>query len=138
MTQRAACIDGSTREHPDFAPYLPLPLTRRPLSREVGSTAACVEANACRLPHDEQHYRPTYAGRLIHADIAEPFVRTLHHGYQYALVLVNDHTHVSSPYILCVKNQKHLRTSVLHLCIHGTREETRSTPDAHRRYSPQQ
>eukprot|EP00965_Chrysotila_dentata_P023502 779001-Pleurochrysis_carterae.AAC.1 len=40
---------------------------------------ACVEANACRLPHDGQHYRPTYAGRLIHADIAGPFVRTLHH-----------------------------------------------------------
>eukprot|EP00965_Chrysotila_dentata_P177749 5871405-Pleurochrysis_carterae.AAC.1 len=34
---------------------------------------ACVEANATRQPHDTQRYKPSHAGRLIHADIAGPF-----------------------------------------------------------------
>eukprot|EP00965_Chrysotila_dentata_P017181 570327-Pleurochrysis_carterae.AAC.1 len=54
--------------------------------------AACTEANATRHPHSSAHYKPSHAGRLIHADIAGPFVRTQHTGYQYLLVLVDDHT----------------------------------------------
>eukprot|EP00965_Chrysotila_dentata_P166129 5485454-Pleurochrysis_carterae.AAC.1 len=53
---------------------------------------ACTEANATRHSHNMVHYKPTHAGRLIHADIAGPFVRTQHTGYQYLLVLVDDHT----------------------------------------------
>eukprot|EP00965_Chrysotila_dentata_P140517 4646012-Pleurochrysis_carterae.AAC.1 len=54
--------------------------------------AACTTANATRHAHDSTLYQPSYAGRLIHADIAGPFVRTHHTGYQYLLVLVDDHT----------------------------------------------
>eukprot|EP00965_Chrysotila_dentata_P026266 871259-Pleurochrysis_carterae.AAC.1 len=53
---------------------------------------ACLEANATRLPHDSNRYKPSHAGRLVHADIAGPFIRTMHGGYQYALILVDDHT----------------------------------------------
>eukprot|EP00965_Chrysotila_dentata_P018229 606568-Pleurochrysis_carterae.AAC.1 len=55
--------------------------------------AACTEAKATRHPHNTTHYKPfSHAGRLIHADIAGPSVRTQHTGFQYLLVLVDDHT----------------------------------------------
>eukprot|EP00965_Chrysotila_dentata_P045536 1512597-Pleurochrysis_carterae.AAC.1 len=54
--------------------------------------AASTTANATRHVHDSTLYKPSYAGRLIHADNAGPFVRTHHTGYQYLLVLVDDHT----------------------------------------------
>eukprot|EP00965_Chrysotila_dentata_P206881 6183798-Pleurochrysis_carterae.AAC.1 len=53
---------------------------------------ACTEANATRHPHDSTLYKASYPGRLIHADIAGPFVRTQFTGFQYVLVLVDDHT----------------------------------------------
>eukprot|EP00965_Chrysotila_dentata_P140819 4655367-Pleurochrysis_carterae.AAC.2 len=31
---------------------------------------ACTEANATRLLHDSNRYKPSHAGRLVHADIA--------------------------------------------------------------------
>eukprot|EP00965_Chrysotila_dentata_P094475 3123254-Pleurochrysis_carterae.AAC.1 len=34
---------------------------------------ACTEANATRHAHNTVQYKPTHAGRLIHADIAGPF-----------------------------------------------------------------
>eukprot|EP00965_Chrysotila_dentata_P069882 2308372-Pleurochrysis_carterae.AAC.3 len=37
---------------------------------------ACIEANATRLPHTSVYYKPSYAGRLTHADIAGPFLRS--------------------------------------------------------------
>eukprot|EP00965_Chrysotila_dentata_P081591 2694130-Pleurochrysis_carterae.AAC.1 len=57
---------------------------------------ACTEANATRHPHTAQLYRESYPGRLIHADIAGPFLRTHAGGHQYALVLVDDHTRFKS------------------------------------------
>eukprot|EP00965_Chrysotila_dentata_P166701 5504811-Pleurochrysis_carterae.AAC.2 len=42
---------------------------------------ACTEANATLHTLNTVHYKPTHAGRLIHADIAGPFVRTQHTGY---------------------------------------------------------
>eukprot|EP00965_Chrysotila_dentata_P100084 3306933-Pleurochrysis_carterae.AAC.2 len=54
--------------------------------------AACTEANATYHPHNTTHCKPSHAGRLIHADIAGPFVRTQHTGFQYLLILVDDHT----------------------------------------------
>lgn len=33
----------------------------------------CAAANATRLPHSGDTYKPTYAGRLIHGDLAGPF-----------------------------------------------------------------
>eukprot|EP00965_Chrysotila_dentata_P072081 2381361-Pleurochrysis_carterae.AAC.1 len=50
--------------------------------------SACAEANATRHAHDHTQYKPSFAGRIIHADIAGPFVRTHHAGFQYLLVLV--------------------------------------------------
>eukprot|EP00965_Chrysotila_dentata_P091563 3023477-Pleurochrysis_carterae.AAC.1 len=43
---------------------------------------ACFKANSTRLPHTHELYKPSYAGRLLHADIAGPFVRTRHGGFQ--------------------------------------------------------
>eukprot|EP00965_Chrysotila_dentata_P045965 1527440-Pleurochrysis_carterae.AAC.1 len=62
--------------------------------------AACTTANATRHTHDSNLYQPSYAGRLIHADIAGPFVRTHHTGYQYLLVLVDDHTRFKAVHFL--------------------------------------
>eukprot|EP00965_Chrysotila_dentata_P261150 6214155-Pleurochrysis_carterae.AAC.2 len=53
--------------------------------------SACTEANATRHVHDNAQYKPTFDVRVIHADIAGPFVRTHHTGHQYLLVLVDDH-----------------------------------------------
>eukprot|EP00965_Chrysotila_dentata_P077510 2558482-Pleurochrysis_carterae.AAC.1 len=41
------------------------------------SCSACVEANATRHPHSAERYAPTYPGRLIHVDIAGPFVESI-------------------------------------------------------------
>eukprot|EP00965_Chrysotila_dentata_P138100 4568236-Pleurochrysis_carterae.AAC.1 len=54
--------------------------------------SACLEANAARQPHPGEHYTPTYPGRLIHIDIAGPFVESVDGARKYALVLVDDHT----------------------------------------------
>eukprot|EP00965_Chrysotila_dentata_P084131 2777303-Pleurochrysis_carterae.AAC.1 len=53
---------------------------------------ACTEAHATRHPHNTPRYKPSYAGRLIHADIAGPFLPSQRGHFQYALILVDDHT----------------------------------------------
>ena len=60
----------------------------------------CHEANATRLPHSSDSYRPTHAGRLIHADIVGPFRRSSAGHFQYALVLIDDHTRFKFIYFL--------------------------------------
>eukprot|EP00965_Chrysotila_dentata_P258600 6213281-Pleurochrysis_carterae.AAC.1 len=45
--------------------------------------SACTEANATRHVQDFVQYKPSFAGLLIHADIAGPFVRTHHTGFRY-------------------------------------------------------
>ena len=54
--------------------------------------SGCMTANATKLPHPGDRYSPTYPGRLIHADIAGPFIPTAHGHYRYVLVLVDDHS----------------------------------------------
>eukprot|EP00965_Chrysotila_dentata_P081691 2697026-Pleurochrysis_carterae.AAC.1 len=66
---------------------------------------ACTEANATRLPHTSQLYKSFYPGRLIHADIAGLFLRSHSNAYQYALVLVDDHTRFKSVYLLRRKSE---------------------------------
>eukprot|EP00965_Chrysotila_dentata_P127430 4213776-Pleurochrysis_carterae.AAC.1 len=66
---------------------------------------ACVEANATRLPHDSHRYKASHPGRLIHTDIAGPFVRTMHGGFQYALILVDDHTRFKSVHFMRNKSE---------------------------------
>ena len=53
----------------------------------------CTEANAQRLPHNSDGvYRSSYPGRLVHGDIVGPFKTSAIGSFQYALVLVDDHT----------------------------------------------
>eukprot|EP00965_Chrysotila_dentata_P155100 5125205-Pleurochrysis_carterae.AAC.2 len=50
-----------------------------PSSLANGSFAgcnACTESNATRLPQTSHLYKETYPGRLIHADIAGPCLRS--------------------------------------------------------------
>eukprot|EP00965_Chrysotila_dentata_P030409 1012329-Pleurochrysis_carterae.AAC.1 len=67
--------------------------------------AACTEANATRHAHTATLYKPSFPSRLIHADIAGPFVRTQHAGFQYLLVLVDDHTRFKSVHFLKNKSE---------------------------------
>eukprot|EP00965_Chrysotila_dentata_P019084 636036-Pleurochrysis_carterae.AAC.1 len=67
--------------------------------------AACTEANATRYAHTTPLYKSSYPGRLVHADIAGPFVRTQHAGFQYLLVLVDDHTRFKSVLFLKTKGE---------------------------------
>ena len=61
----------------------------------------CHEANATRLPHSSTDaYQPTHAGRLVHADIVGPFRRSDSGHYQYAIVLIDDHTRFKFAYFL--------------------------------------
>ena len=52
----------------------------------------CVTANATRHPHKATRYVESTPGRLVHADIAGPFLKSAKGHYQYLLVLVDDHT----------------------------------------------
>eukprot|EP00965_Chrysotila_dentata_P127675 4221864-Pleurochrysis_carterae.AAC.1 len=72
--------------------------------------AACTEANASRLAHNTVPYKPSYPGRLIHADIAGPSVRTQNTGYKYLLVLIDDQTRFKAIHFL--KNKEVLNTSM--------------------------
>ena len=61
------------------------------LSRaKVGSCPHCVVANATKHPHKEVRYQESTPGRLIHADIAGPFLASAVGHFKYLLVLVDD------------------------------------------------
>ena len=63
------------------------------LSRaKVGSCPHCVTANASHHPHKADKYEESAPGRLIHADIAGPFVKSAVGHNEYLLVLVDDHS----------------------------------------------
>ena len=70
----------------------------------VHSCEACFEANATRLPHKGNLYKPSRVGRLVHADIVGPFKRTMIGSYQYMLVLVDDHSRFISVRMLAHKS----------------------------------
>eukprot|EP00965_Chrysotila_dentata_P042181 1399473-Pleurochrysis_carterae.AAC.1 len=58
------------------------------LAKAASSTCgACAEANATRLPHGSDLYTPSHPGRLVHVDIAGPFVPSQDGGKRYALVM---------------------------------------------------
>eukprot|EP00965_Chrysotila_dentata_P139572 4614540-Pleurochrysis_carterae.AAC.3 len=54
--------------------------------------ASCAEANSTRLPHNTDLYTPSHPGRLIHVDLAGPFLPSVDGGHRYALIIVDDHT----------------------------------------------
>ena len=63
------------------------------LSRaKVGSCPHCVTANATLHSHRADRYEESTPGRLIHADIAGPFIKSAVNHYEYLLVLVDDHS----------------------------------------------
>ena len=64
----------------------------------------CVTANGHRLAHSSTQYHSSHAGRLVHADIAGPFKRSWLGGFQYALVLTDDHTRFKFIYFLQAKS----------------------------------
>eukprot|EP00965_Chrysotila_dentata_P229251 6197080-Pleurochrysis_carterae.AAC.1 len=66
---------------------------------------ACTEAHDTRHPHNTPRYKPSYAGRLIHADIAGPFLPSQRGNFQYALILVDDHTRFKSVHLLRHKSE---------------------------------
>ena len=43
-----------------------------------GTCSACLEANSVHLRHPGTSYAPSYPGRLLHSDIAGPFVTSAH------------------------------------------------------------
>ena len=52
----------------------------------------CVTANAAHTSHSSSRYVESAPGRLVHADIAGPFVNSVRGHYNYLLVIVDDHT----------------------------------------------
>ena len=88
-----------------------LPSLSRHVPRGVASAHGatcphCVEANAKREAHSSSNvYKPSYAGRLIHADIVGPFKMSAIGRYRYALVLVDDHTRYKFVHFLKAKSE---------------------------------
>ena len=78
------------------------------------SCADCTQANATRLPHTSSLYEPSYPGRLIHSDIAGPFLPSSHGSFRYSLVLVDDHSRFKAVYFMRNKSEagKHIRAFV--------------------------
>lgn len=76
------------RKLPDFCHDAPDALRRT----RHAPCSACTEANATHLHHKSDQYAESYPGRLIHADIAGPFINSRIGHYKYLLVLVDDHS----------------------------------------------
>eukprot|EP00965_Chrysotila_dentata_P137302 4541498-Pleurochrysis_carterae.AAC.1 len=82
------------RRLPEITADAPISLA----SGRLDGCSACSEANAHKLSHKSELYRPSHAGRLIHADIAGPFTRSRHGGYKYLLVFIDDHSRYKAAY----------------------------------------
>ena len=61
-------------------------------SADISSCEHCTIANATHVPHKGQRYKSSHVGRLVHGDIVGPFKRSHDRGYQYMLVLIDDHS----------------------------------------------
>ena len=66
----------------------------------------CMEANATRQSHSSPPvYKPSYVGRLIHADIVGPFRISIVGHFKYVLVLTDDHSRFKSVYFMKKKSE---------------------------------
>jgi hypothetical protein len=74
-------------------------------SGKAHSCTHCKTANATHLSHNGSAYKPSYPGRLVHADIAGPFRRSVHGQHQYFLILIDDHTRWKEVYFLKKKSE---------------------------------
>ena len=95
------------------------------LSQHSGSHCVhCLTANATHSSHSSNDvYRPSYAGRLVHADIVGPFKQSAIGSFKYALVLVDDHTRHKFVYFLRRKSEalRRVRSFVADLNSHLNR-----------------
>jgi transposase InsO family protein len=101
MHRRLHAGDARLRTLPEMTSDAPASLR----GAKQGPCAACTTANATHLPHSSAHYIPTHVGRLIHADIAGPFVSSLSGSHQYVLVFVDDHSRFKAVYFLKNRSQ---------------------------------
>ena len=101
------------------------------LSRLAGAPCPhCMEANATRHPHAASDvYKPSYVGRLTHADIVGPFKRSVGGHFRYALVLVDDHSRYKAVHFLQKKSDalKEVRKYVASLNAHLNRGRAHPT-----------
>ena len=99
-------------------------------------TSFWAEANATKLPHAGKRYRPSHAGRLVHADLAGPFLASRNGGHKYLLVCVDDHSRFKGSYPLTAKSgalaatRRYVRELRAHLNI-GRAEPVRLQPVIH-------
>eukprot|EP00965_Chrysotila_dentata_P191682 6174677-Pleurochrysis_carterae.AAC.5 len=78
----AAVFTPARRACVRFLPSIPADAPAALAHGRFDGCAACTEANATRHIYGSSQYKPaSYAGRLIHADITGPIVRTHHVGY---------------------------------------------------------
>ena len=96
----------------------------------------CAEANCSRHPHSLHSYKPSHVGRLIHADIVGPFVRSHRGGFKYLLVLVDDHSRFKMAYPMATKGQavtyvKQFVASLNALCSRGKSEPVKVVGSLH-------
>ena len=84
---------------------LPLLCADAPPQLRSASEVSCpfvTEANARHLPHTGSRYQPSHPGRLIHSDIAGPFLASTR-GHRYVLVVVDDHSRFKTAF--CMKRK---------------------------------
>ena len=123
--ERLRKLPASTNDAPDA-------LT----SARLTSCPSCIEANGSHLPHPGSHYVPSHPGRLVHGDIAGPFVLTTHGGLQYVLVLVDDHSRFKAVYFMRKKSEAPAKirafVSSLNACLNvGKAERIRVVGSVH-------
>ena len=97
----------------------------------------CAEANSVRQPHPGHAYQPSHPGRLVHADIAGPFVRSHRGSARYLLVLVDDHSRLKLAYPMRSKDEaisyvRRFVASLNALCSRGKDEPVQVVGTLHR------
>ena len=94
-SEAAAAMNRRLHVNAEYLRRLPELTTDAPkglVTADVPSCEHCAEANATHVPHKGKRYKPSHVGRLVHGDIVGPFQRSHGRGYQYMLVLVDDHS----------------------------------------------
>ena len=96
--EAAAAMNRRLHVNAEYLRRLPELTTDAPKglkTADIPSCEHCAEANATHVPHKGRRYKPSRVGRLVHGDIVGPLQRSHGRGYQYMLVLVDDHSRCS-------------------------------------------
>eukprot|EP00965_Chrysotila_dentata_P066087 2188170-Pleurochrysis_carterae.AAC.1 len=102
MHRRLHCGNSSLKLLTEFTTDAPRSSLRH---AALPSCASCAEANSTRLPHSSDLYTPPHPGRLIHVDLAGPFLPSIDGGRRYALIIVDDHTRFKAVHTLRHKHE---------------------------------